>query len=391
MSGEGTAPLRVMVLGAEWVGDRPGGMNRYLADLSAALTQRGLSVRTLVLGPCTDAPPEVLPVSSRHAGLATRMSAMARAARDGAAAGAQVLDTHFALYAFLALRHRAVRSLPHVVHFQGPWAQESVVARGRRPLATALKRRLERVVYRHADVAVVLCEPFAAVLAEQYGVPRERIVVLAPGVDLERFSPGDRATARERLGVPPGDFLVVAARRLDPRMGLDVLVTAWASVLQAHPGARLLIAGEGAERARLEELIARLPRPDSVALLGRVSDELLRDLYRAADCSVVPTLSLEGFGLVTVESLACGTPAVVTDVGGLPQGVVGLDPSLVVPSGDPCALADRLVQAAAGRLPSRDSCRQHAESFAWSEVAARHEEVYRAAVQRCASRTGARP
>src|SRR5674476_35009 len=103
-----------------------------------------------------------------------------------------------------------------------------------------------------------------------------------------------------------------------------------------------------------------------------IRDRDLVRLYCAADCSVAPTRALEGFGLITLESLACGTPAVVTDVGGLPDGVRGLDPSLVVPAEDPSALARRLLGAAQGQLPSRASCRAHAERFGWDEVAREH-------------------
>ena len=92
-----------------------------------------------------------------------------------------------------------------------------------------------------------------------------------------------------------------------------------AQVQRSHPDAILLIADQGEELGRLTALAARLPDPSHVRFLGRISDEDLVLLYQAADCSVVPTSALEGFGLVTLESLACGKPAVVTDVGALPD------------------------------------------------------------------------
>jgi glycosyltransferase involved in cell wall biosynthesis len=200
--------------------------------------------------------------------------------------------------------------------------------------------------------------------------------VIPPAVDLERFTPSDRAPARARFGIDPNAFLAVAARRLDARMGLDSLLAAWERVQREHADAVLLIAGDGPERAVLEAQRAALQQPDGVRLLGPVGEEDLIDLYRAADCSVVPSRALEGFGLVVLESLACGTPAIVTDVGGLPEAVAGFDESLVVARDDPRALADRLLDVAAGDRPSDTACRAHAERFRWDDVARRHLELY---------------
>ena len=283
---------------------------------------------------------------------------------------------HFALYGLLPVLTTRLRCLPLVVHFQGPWADESTLARGRQPLVLAVKRAVERAVYRRAQAVVVLSEAFGRIVVERYGVDPNRVHIIPPGVDLARFTPGGRAAAREHFSLPPVAFVVVAARRLDPRMGLDVLLKGWAEVQRSHPDAILLIAGQGEELGRLAALAAKLPDPSQVRFLGRISDEDLVLLYQAADCSVVPTRALEGFGLVTLESLACGTPAVVTDVGGLPDGVVGLDPSLVVPAEDPGALAFRLLGAAQGKLPSQALCREHAEQFGWEEVAQVHARLY---------------
>jgi glycosyltransferase involved in cell wall biosynthesis len=115
-----------------------------------------------------------------------------------------------------------------------------------------------------------------------------------------------------------------------------------------------------------------------VKFLGRVSDETLRTCYQAADVCVVPSVELEGYGLVVLEALACGAPVVGTDVGGLPEALSALDPSLVVAAGDAQALARRLeeAQTRARPLPSRPQCRRYAEAFAWETVAARNRDVY---------------
>ena len=138
-------------------------------------------------------------------------------------------------------------------------------------------------------------------------------------------------------------------------------------------------------RDALAAVVAARGVGDSVRLLGRVSDERLVELYRAADVAVVPSIEHEGFGMVVLEAAACGTPSIVTAVGGLPEAVAGLDPSLILPPDDRDALRDRLVRAHVDR-PSRTATRAYAERFDWSAVAERH----RAIVRRAVTRSGAR-
>jgi glycosyltransferase involved in cell wall biosynthesis len=286
-----------------------------------------------------------------------------------------VVDAHFALYAFLPMFTTRLRRRPLVVHFHGPWADESAVSLGGR-WTIPVKRMVERAVYRRADRVVVLSSAFGRIVVNRYGVDPTRVRVIPPGVDLDRFSPNGRARARDRFGIDPATFLVAAVRRLDPRMGLDTLLEAWRNVQTKEPRAALLIAGDGPERERLFALRAGLPQPDGVELLGSVTDDDLVALYQAADCTVVPSRALEGFGLVVLESLACGTPVIVTDAGGLPEALEGLDPSLVVRSGASTGLAGRLLTAARGEVPTVEACRAHAERFRWTDVARRHVEVF---------------
>lgn len=365
------------MLGKGWFPDQLGGLDRYFR----ALLEHQPEADGVIIGPAGGGPERVVAASRHDAPLPWRLLAYTAAARR-AARDAHVVDAHFALYAFSPLLSRRLRALPTVVHFQGPWADENVAQGDGSALRGSLRRALERTVYRRAARVVVLSSAFRRLLVERYGVSPWRVRVEPPGVDLERFSPGDRDLARERLGLDASPFVAVCVRRLVPRMGLDVLIDAWAQALPELPAqARLLVAGDGPLRGELEERIVRSGLQDSVRLLGRVDDDALVDLYRAADVGIVPTRSFEGFGLVVIEAAACGTPTIVTRAGGLPEAVAGLDPSLAVPAGDVPALAVRIARAAhTGGLPSRPATRSFAEGYAWRGVVERNRAVHREAL-----------
>jgi glycosyltransferase involved in cell wall biosynthesis len=370
--------VRVLTVAQGWPGDRPGGLNRYVADLHAGLVARGVDATTVVFGPARDRPPGVHLAGGEDRSLPRRLLAVVRAAR-ARSDGATVLATHFALYGLLPALLPPLRALPLVVHFHGPWADESRV-QGAGVLSRAVKAGVERLHYRRARLVVTASQAFADLVVASYGVAPERVHVAHPGVDVRRFSPVDderRTALRAALGVAPGDLLVVTARRLVPRTGVDVLLRAW----PAAPGRHLVVVGDGPDRPALERLAAGLP---GVRFTGRVDDEELVDLYRAADVAVVPSLALEGFGLVVLEALACGTPVLASDLGGLGEVLPALGDGLLLRPGDVDELRRRLEAAAAGDLPGRGACAALAAQWSLDAFAARVADLYDLAL-------GARP
>jgi glycosyltransferase involved in cell wall biosynthesis len=371
---------RTLMLGKGWFPDQLGGLDRYYRDLLERLPEAA----GVVVGATAAVPTRVAGVSDHERPLAQRLLAFWRAAQR-AADGADVVDVHFALYALAPLRLGRLRRKPVVVHFHGPWADENVAAGDRSGLRRAARRMVERAAYGRADEAVVLTSAFRQVLVERYGLRPWNVNVESPGVDLRRFAPGSVEEARRRLRLAPDAFVAVAVRRLVPRMGLELLLEAWGEALERLPPAStLLIAGDGPLRETLAAAVAERGIGDSVRLLGRVGEPQLVDCYRAADVAVVPTLEHEGFGLVVIEAAACGTPSIVTAVGGLPEAIAALDDSLIVAPGDREALRDRLLRAQEQR-PSRSATRAHAERFDWSAVAERHRAIARRAAGRSAA------
>ncbi|WP_327152285.1 glycosyltransferase family 4 protein [Nocardia sp. NBC_01329] len=347
--------------GAEWFGAAPGGLNRYFTDLFGALTARSeIEVSAAAFGTAPAGGLSWGPVG----GSTWRRARTAYRDRWAAAPGrAAVLDRHFTLYGPPVRDSRAGHL---VVHFHGPWAAESRAAGSSAPAAGA-KYALERLRARPADKFVVLSTHFRDLLVHDYKVRPDAVTVIAPGVDLDRFRP---APAPE-----PTAPVVLCVRRLEHRMGIDVLLRAWPAVRAAHPTARLILVGTGTAESGLREQARDLG--PSVTFTGRVTDAELTGWYARAAVTVVPSVALEGFGLIALESLAAGRAPVVTGCGGLPDSVRDLDPTLIVTPGDADALATRLGDALHGAIPGPDRCRAHAETFSWAAAADRHIALYR--------------
>lgn len=355
--------MKLTMIGAEWFDSRPGGLNRYFQSLAQAMMSvDAVEATAWAFG---DAPSWGRSLGPTGLGLRDRVRA-----RPEGIADADVIDRHFALYGGATGKSRpdAVR----VFHFQGPWAGESQVAKNSR-MNVAVKRLVERHAYGSIDAFITLSAPFRDLLVEQYGADADRVTVIPPGVDPAAFRAREGAS---RAAKPR----VLCVRRLERRMGIHVLLRAWRDVVAIQPDAELRIVGTGSYERELHQLAASLRLEKSVTFLGRIDDASLAEEYGSATSSVVPTLALEGFGLIALESLAAGTPVVVTRCGGLPDAVEGLDPTLIVAVDDVTALAARLVKALEGEVPSEVACIQHAETFGWTRVAERHADLYRSLI-----------
>jgi len=293
----------------------------------------------------------------------------------------------FSHHAYLA---PALKNLPYVMILQGPWALEHGYSLQARPrgrvrrwidaLACRAMHRVERSSLAGAKRVFVASDYSKAKLRDWHRGLTPEVEVIGGGADLKRFQPpADRAALRRERGLAEGDFLFLAVRRLDPRMGLTHLVDAFARVASANPRARLAIAGKGAQR---EELQARLEAAGLAAraqLLGFVTEEELPRQYGVADCVIMPSLDLEGFGLATAEALACGTPVLASRAGANPELVKPLDAALMFEPADTASLAAALGRVLEGSLvlPSRERCAAYARAeFRWDRPADAIERVY---------------
>lgn len=345
--------------------DLPGGSRVVARELARGLVRRGHDVTFLVRAKHAGCDSEDILGGAKVIRFAAPPGALGYV-RAGREACTQLLKqqsfdcvhTHFA-YSAMGPLQVIPKCLPHVRSFYGPWHDEGRVedqkaiddrrqnagfpqtARSAAALHLryALRAQVESCSLRRAQIAVVLSEQSQReLLALRF--PAERIVKTAGGVDTGRFAPAsDRAAVRASLGLPADRTVLLSVRRLVSRMGLDQLILALPAVLQRQPDALLLIGGQGPERAKLEALVTGLHLENQVRLLGFIPDELLASYYQSADVFVLPTVALEGFGLVTAEALACGLPVLGTAVGATPEILARLDRRLIVPNSSSAALA----------------------------------------------------
>jgi len=188
----------------------------------------------------------------------------------------------------------------------------------------------------------------------------------------------DVKNVRRRLGLPEDGFLVLTVRRLIARMGLENLVDAMKIVLESEPDAHLLIGGRGYLMERLKRRAGAAGLGERVKLLGYIDDDLLPEYYAASDLFVLPTLSLEGFGMVTLEALASGTPVLGTNAGATPEILRGLDEDLILQRSDPEYIADAILRRKGKYLTTemRSRCREYVEQrYSWKAVTDRVERT----------------
>src|ERR1700693_4402087 len=296
--------------------------------------------------------------------------------------GRSVLASHFALYA-LPVVHSHPR-LTHVVHFHGPWAQESALRKQNRAYVFA-KKAVERLVYRNADAFITLSNAFRDLLISNYGIAPQKVHVIPGAVDLSQFCPADRVCARDLLKWPQKGCIIFCIRRLVERMGLQELITAFSTIASTYSQVSLYIGGKGPLEGALRAQIRALGLDARVRVLGFVRESLLPTCYQAANISIVPSQSLEGFGLAAVESLACGTPVLVTPVGGLKELIGPLAPSCVLAGTSAHQIAESLNSYLRGALPvpiAAECVGYVKEHYVWEKVAKKvlaiYDEAFRA-------------
>jgi glycosyltransferase involved in cell wall biosynthesis len=192
------------------------------------------------------------------------------------------------------------------------------------------RKRLEKYALNASEKIVTLSEFTKDKLCNTYKIPSDKIAVVPGGVDLEWFYPvADREKIRKRLNMPDNHLILLTVRNLVPRMGLEYLIHAMKDVISRVDNISLFIGGSGVLKEDLTALTRRLNLENDIHFTGFIPEDDLPDYYRASDLFILPTIELEGFGLVTLEALASGVPVLGTPVGGTTEILTKFDPSYI--------------------------------------------------------------
>jgi D-inositol-3-phosphate glycosyltransferase len=392
-------------------GKKTGGMNVYVRDFAAELARQGIAVDIF-----TRSQDDCVPTLNHDLGCGARVIHIA-AGPEAPIPVAEVgnyldeftanvvafaerenirydlIHSHYWLSGLVAEQLHAVWDVPivHMFHTLGHMKNRIALL----PSERAPQERIdgETHVMAIADRIVAATPAEQAQLNWLYGADMRKVVIVPPGVDLNRFQPIPADVAKKRVGISCGDKVILFAGRIEPLKGIDTLLQAMALIKERYPDVAedtcvAIVGGDpwsdspDAEMARLQALREELEIHDVVAFLGAKDQEILPNYYAAAEMVIMPS-HYESFGMVALEAMAMARPVIASEVGGLAYLVRDGYNGFHVPSRDPEALAARIFE-----LLTNESCRttmganarDYAHNFDWTNIVRRMLPVYAEAV-----------
>lgn len=389
-------------------GKKTGGMNVYVRDFSRELARRGIQVDVFTrseddcqptvkhdLGPgarvihIPAGPERPIPIAQIADHLDEFVSGVVAFANSENLTY-DLIHSHYWLSGLVAGRLREIWGpMPIVQMFHTLGHMKNRIAQSQAERAPQSRIDGECRVMDIADCIIAATPAEYAQLHWLYGADMDKVAIIPPGVDLERFSPMSKELAKNIIGVPAEHENILFAGRVEPLKGIDTLLKAMALMQKHCPvlAEKLcvcIIGGDpwaetpDAEMARLQEMRLELGVENLVSFQGAKDQDELPNYYAAAEMVVMPS-HYESFGMVALEAMAMGTPVIASEVGGLAFLVQDGENGFLVPSRDPEALAERIYT-----LLKDDDCRrrlgrnahQHAQQYAWPEIVSRMLKVY---------------
>ncbi len=389
-------------------GKETGGMNVYVRDLSRELSRRGIYVdiytrsqnpkiprvtrladraRVIHLKAGPEKPYNKNKVYDHLAEFVSGVQTQAET--DGI-----VYDIIYSHYWLSGLAAKALRdgwNIPFVQMFHTLAEMKNRVALTAAEREPELRHQNEQAIMGFADRLIAATANEQKEMVDFFGANPQKISVAPPGVDLGRFKPLNQSETRIYLGMPPEHRMVLFVGRIQPLKGIDTLVRALALVKSQHPALTkdvcLCIIGgdsnpdselERAELERLQKMEAELELGDLITLLGAKEQDTLVYYYAAAEMVVMPS-HYESFGMVALEAMACGTPVIASDVGGLSFNIEDGFNGYLVPGRNPQALADKIALLLRNKVLRDQLAEQAGEwvlRYSWANIADELLEIF---------------
>jgi D-inositol-3-phosphate glycosyltransferase len=296
-----------------------------------------------------------------------------------------VIHSHYWLSGLVARNLQCIwKGTPIVQMFHTLGKMKNLVAQTQAEQETSLRVQSEGEIIHFADKLIAATPIEKDQLISLYGAEANKIEIIPPGVNLNRFKLLPKDEARNKIGVAPDHKMILFVGRIQPLKGIDTLIRSIALVRRDQPSLTeklciSIIGGnpggeaddEQTEFQRLNALKEELGLGDLVTFLGAKDQDTLVNYYSAAEVVVMPS-HYESFGMVALEAMACGTPVIASDVGGLTYVVEDNFNGYLVPSQDYAAMAEKITLLL--RYPSlRDhlgeQARRWVERFSWSIIA----------------------
>jgi D-inositol-3-phosphate glycosyltransferase len=387
-------------------GKETGGMNVYVRELARELGNRGLAVDVF-----TRSQDARINRISRRLGNAVRVIhlpagpeepynkndifhhlpqfvAGVREFADAEGISYDVQHSHYWLSGLAARQLRDTWGAPVVHMFHTLAELKNRVATSAAELEPELRSSCEGEIMQEADALIAATTLEREQMRTYYGADPTKIQIVPPGVDLDLFRPLPCEASRAAVGIPLDHHMILFVGRIQPIKGIDTLIRAMAELLRKRPHLKgklclSIIGGAGdpttdGELARLQALERELGIDDVVTFLGSRAQETLVNYYNAASMVVVPS-HYESFGMVALEAMACGTPVIASDVGGLSLNIADGFNGYLVPKGDVDALAykiELMLEHEQLRAQLGTQACQWAQRFSWQTIADETLNIY---------------
>jgi D-inositol-3-phosphate glycosyltransferase len=307
-----------------------------------------------------------------------------------------LVHSHYWLSGLAAKELAAKWNVPVIHMFHTLALLKNQIARTPSEIESDLRIEGEKEVIAIADKILASTPNEKVYLETLYATPPEKITIIPPGVDITRFYPIPADEAREFIGIPKDEKMLLFVGRIEPLKGIDILIKAIAQLRQSDvlsecPHYLYIIGGDpepekaslNHEMLRLQNLCKELGVGDLVLFLGKRDQDTLQYYYSAAEVVIMPS-HYESFGMVALEAMACGTPVIATQVGGLQHLVQNERTGFTIPNDNVYVLEERLTQLICKpelREEMSSNSYAYARSYAWDVITPQIIDLYQRTIE----------